>query len=152
MTTTLDAWLPASIARRPKGMTWDDWSPWRKYMTTDEARTYQFVYDVELRVDIAPATETDEKIRNMWERNNARRIDAVGLRGDDVTIFEARRIVGPSALGQIRTYAGLWPMFFPTRNIERLVIVTDRIPDELRAIARIDKIDVWSAEDLESGG
>ena len=151
MTTSLDLWLPAGHTRRPRGMTWDDWSPWQKFMKTPEASTYVYVYDVELRVAQAPAGEPDPAMIEMWERNNARRIDAVGLRNNKVTLFEARRTVGPSALGQLRTYAGLWLIFFPDHPIDELVIVTDRIPDELRAIARLDKIKVWSAEDIKGG-
>ena len=72
-------------------MVWEDWQPWQAWLRTDEAQRFEYAYDVELHINVAPASETDPAMRRSFERSNARRIDAVGRVDDRYTIFEARR-------------------------------------------------------------
>lgn len=128
-------------------MTWADWQPWRLYLLTDEAAQRTFAYDIELRVDVAPASVTDAVDREMWARLNARRVDAVGKLADGVALYEARRVTGWSAIAQLEGYAQLWPLFFPDAPIRELVLVVEQIPDEIRASATLKDLRVWIAQD-----
>lgn len=143
----LDQWYPATWTRRPPGMVWEDWQPWAAWLLTTEAQAYEYAYDVELPVQTAPASETDPAMRRSFERSNARRIDAVGRIGGEYTIFEARRFTGWSAIAQLEGYKMLWPLFFPTDPTPELVLITERIADDIRASAARVGIRVWvSAE------
>ena len=139
----LDKFYPASWARRPPGMIWEDWQPWQSWLRSPEAQAYEYAYDVELPVHSAPASETDPALRRSFERSNARRIDAVGRIGDRYTIFEARRFTGWSAIAQLQGYALLWPLFHPNLPAPDLVLVTERIADDIRASALRARIRVW---------
>lgn len=139
----LDTWYPASWARRPPGMVWEDWQPWGAWLLTPEAQKYEYAYDVEMAVHTAPAGETDPAMRRSYERSNARRIDAVGRRNGQYIIFEARRFTGWSAIAQLQGYLMLWPLFFPNDPTPELVLVTERIADDIRASALRAGIRVW---------
>ena len=143
----LDKFYPASWARRPPGMIWEDWQPWQAWLRTPEASTFEYAYDVELHVNAAPADMKDPAMRRSFERSNARRIDAVGRVGDRYTIFEARRFTGWSAIAQLQGYALLWPLFNPTLAAPNLVLVTERIADDIRASALRADIRVWVASE-----
>ena len=136
-------WYSATWARRPPGMVWEDWQPWAAWLKTPEAERYQYAYDVELPVNVAPAGEADPAMRRSFERSNARRIDAVGKIGTEHTIFEARRFTGWSAIAQLQGYLMLWPLFFPNDPTPELILVTEKIADDLRASAARAKITVW---------
>ena len=142
----LNVWYPNTWARRPPGMTWADWQPWQRYLLTPEAGERSFAYDIELRVDVAPPGMTDQGDRNLFARLNARRVDAVAKLGDagnQLALYEARRIAGWSAIAQLEGYAQLWPMFFPDTAVIELVLVVEQIPDEIRASAAIKGLRVW---------
>ncbi len=136
-------WYAASWARRPPGMVWEDWQPWQAWLQTPEAQAYEYAYDVELPVQAAPVGETDPAMRRSFERSNARRIDAVGRRGGEYSIFEARRFTGWSAVAQLEGYKLLWPLFFSDVPVVELVLVTERIPDDIRATALRAGVRVW---------
>ena len=143
----LDKFYPASWARRPPGMVWEDWQPWQAWLRTPEANTYEYAYDVELHVNTAPAEIKDPAMRRSFERSNARRIDAVGRIGNEYTIFEARRFTGWSAIAQLEGYSLLWPLFHPDIDKPKLVLVTERISDDIRASAARVGVRVWLASE-----
>ena len=140
-------WYNAGWSRRPPGMVWEDWQPWSRWLLTPEAQKNVYAYDVEMAVRTAPASELDPAMRRSFERSNARRIDAVGRRDGQYVIFEARRFTGWSAIAQLQGYLMLWPLFFPDDPTPELILVTERIADDLRASAARAGIRVWvSAE------
>lgn len=124
-------------------MVWEDWQPWGAWLKSTEAQRYLYAYDVELHVDQPPAGETDPAMIRSFQRSNARRIDAVGKANNQYTLFEARRYAGWSALAQLIGYKQLWPLFYPLLAVHELVLVTERIPDEIRASATLQGIRVW---------
>ena len=143
-------WYAATWARRPPGMVWEDWQPWAAWLKTPEAQRYEYAYDVELPVNVAPESETDPAMRRSFERSNARRIDAVGKIGSEYTIFEARRFTGWSAIAQLQGYAQLWPLFNTSDPVVDLVLITERIPDDIRALALRAGVRVWVSTELTS--
>lgn len=124
-------------------MVWEDWQPWQQWLKTDEAQTYEYAYDIELPVKSAPTDVRDPAMVRSYERSNARRIDAVGRRGDVYTIFEARRFTGWSAIAQLQAYQQLWPLFFHEIATPDLVLVTERIADDIRVSAARARVRVW---------
>lgn len=137
------SWYPAAWSRRPPGMVWEDWQPWAAWLKSPEAQAYEYAYDVELPVLAAPASETDPAMRRSFERSNARRIDAVGRIGAEYTIFEARRFTGWSAIAQLQGYKQLWPLFHSGDPVVELVLVTEKIPDDIHALAARAGVRVW---------
>jgi hypothetical protein len=55
--------------------------------------------------------------------SSRKRIDVIGVAGDDVTLIEAKARVEPSALGQILTYRKLWMEDTQAARAPRLIII-----------------------------
>ena len=143
----LENWYKADWSRRPPGMVWEDWQPWSAWLKSPQAQTYLYAYDVELHVDAAPPGETDASMIKMWQRVNARRIDAVGKANGELIIFEARRNAGWSAIAQLIGYKQLWPLFYPDLQVTGIMLVVETIPDEIRASAEMQGIPVWVSKE-----
>lgn len=124
-------------------MVWEDWQPWAAWLRSPEAQRFEYAYDVELPVLGAPESETDPAMRRSFERSNARRIDAVGRIAGMYTIFEARRFTGWSAIAQLQGYKQLWPLFHSGDPVAELVLITERIPDDIHALAARSGVRVW---------
>lgn len=136
-------WYTADYTRRPPGMSWDDYQAWHPWITGPGRAWPQYAYDVELYTQDIPPDTADQDMIRMWARNTARRIDAVGWRNGRHTIFEARRRAGWSAIAQLEGYAVLWRLQFPHEPLEGLVLVSEEIPDDVRAVARTRGIKTW---------
>lgn len=142
---TLGAWRGADWTRRPEGMLWDDWQPWQAWLRTEPGRNQVYAYNVRLSAGTAPANITDPGDRRLWEQLTDKRIDAVGRADDRFTIYEARRITGWSAIGQLIGYCELWRLNFPTLTLQPCMLVTERIDDAIRAIALRQGLHVYVA-------
>lgn len=138
-------WYAATFTRKPEGMVWDDWQPWRAYLATPEAPQYVYAYNVRLAAGDPPASIANAEDRRLWQQLTDKRIDAVGRRDGAYTIFEARRRSGWSAIGQLLGYAQLWRLNHPDLPLDDLVLVTEQIDDAIRATAAVQRIRVWLA-------
>jgi hypothetical protein len=128
-------------------MTWEDWLPWSRWLAGPGAHWGAYAYDVELYTQGIPEQAMTPELARMWARNTARRIDAVGFRAGHYDIFEARRIASWSAIAQLQGYATLWPLQWPDLELGRLYLVSERIPDDVRALAARAGIWTWTPED-----
>lgn len=131
----LGPWRAADWTRRPEGMLFDDWRPWQAWLKTEPARRQVYAYNVRLSAGEPPAHIAGDDDRRLWQQLTDKRIDAVGREIDRYTIYEARRITGWSAIGQLIGYCTLWRFNFPTLALEPCILVTERIDDAIRAIA-----------------
>lgn len=141
----LGPWRAADWTRRPEGMVYDDWQPWQAWLKTDNGRRACYAYNVRLSSGAAPASITDPADRHHWEQLTDKRIDAVGRDAERFTIYEARRVTGWSAIGQLVGYCELWRLNFPEIRLEPCVLVTERIDDAIRAVALRQGLRVYVA-------
>lgn len=123
----------------------DDWQPWQQWLKTEPARRQVYAYNVRLSAGEPPAHIAGDDDRRLWQQLTDKRIDAVGRTLDRFTIYEARRITGWSAIGQLIGYETLWRFNFPTLALEPSVIITERIDDAIRAVALRQGLRVWVA-------
>jgi len=138
-------WHPPIVARKPEGMVFDDWQPWQAYLATPEAQRRLYAYNVRLSGGAAPEILTNPADAEYWQQLTDKRIDAVGRALDRFTIYEARRITGWSAIGQLVGYCQLWKLNFPELELEACVLVTERIDDAIRSVAVRQGLRVWVA-------
>jgi hypothetical protein len=124
-------------------MPWDDWVVWNAWLQRPEAQRWLYAYDVELYTQgLPPGTHTVELIR-MWLRATARRIDVVAWDGKCHHLIETRRRAGWSAIGQLQAYSRLWDFSFPGEPKCSLILMSEDIPDDIRAVARLEGIKTW---------
>ena len=99
---------------------------WERFL--DEfGRDYKgFEYDVKVGTGSIPEPETPENYARMEEILSKYRIDAVGIKPNQLEIIEVKPDASTTAIGQVTTYLNLYKRdFAPTIPI-RGVIVTDR--------------------------
>ena len=104
-------------------MPWGDWQIWQRYLVSPHALFDAYAYDVMIEVVSPPASEIDPRIRKMWVENNAKRMDAVGRRGDVLTILEVRDVASWQTLGQVLGYQVLAELHYPGERWSRPMIV-----------------------------
>jgi len=143
----LGPWHPADYARRPQGMVYEDWQPWQAWLKTEPARRSLYAYNVRLSAGDAPASIIGADDRRLWQQLTDKRIDAVGRDAERFTIYEARRITGWSAIGQLLGYCQLWRLNFPELELEPCMIVTERIDDAIRSVALRQGLRVYVASE-----
>lgn len=131
----LGPWRGADFTRRPEGMLYDDWQPWQAWLKTPDAQTQLYAYNVRLSSGAAPSSIANPDDARLWQQLTDKRIDAVGRAADRFTIYEARRITGWSAIGQLLGYCQLWRLNFPELELADCMLVTERIDDAIRSVA-----------------
>ncbi|MGH8725791.1 MAG: hypothetical protein ACREU1_13105 [Burkholderiales bacterium] len=141
----LGPWRAPDFARRPEGMVFDDWQPWQAWLKTLPAQRQLYAYNVRLSAGSPPAQILNPDDARLWQQLTDKRIDALGREAERFTIYEARRISGWSAIGQLLGYCELWPLNYPTLPLEACVLVTERIDDAIRAVALRQGLRVWVA-------
>jgi len=139
----LGTWLPSTITRQPPGMTYEDWQAWYPWLQGPGARWESYTYDVTLMTKGIEDLALDPRLLEMWARNTAKRIDAVGAGPAGLDIFEARRLAGWSAIGQLLGYRDLWLINFPTLPLGDLWLISERIDDATRMLAQRQGIRTW---------
>jgi len=141
--TPLGPWYGPTWARRPPGMPWDDWQAWEPWMRAHGATWPEWAYNVRLSVGDPETPIADPEEAKLWAELSAKRIDAVGRHLDRYSIFEARRVAGWSAVGQLLGYRDLWRLNFPTLELAELWLVTEKCDPSVRALAARQAIRTW---------
>ena len=119
-----DTWYPPSWRGRPASMPWSDWQIWQRWIVSELALYERYAYDVLLDVAPVPSTVIDPAMRRMWRENTAKRIDAVGRRGDASTIIEVRELATWQTIGQVLGYQTLAELQYSEELWTRPLIVT----------------------------
>jgi hypothetical protein len=104
-------------------MPWGDWQIWQRYLISPHALYERYAYDVMIELVSPPAHVVDPGMRKMWIENNAKRMDAVGRRGEVLTILEVRDVASWQTLGQVLGYQTLAELHYPAEQWTRPVIV-----------------------------
>lgn len=140
-------WYPPSWARQPPGMPWDDWAAWQPFMQGPGAAWPEYAYNVRLAVGDPDEPPANVAALEMWRELTAKRIDALGRRGNRYTIFEARRISGWSAIAQLLGYRTLWQLNYPDLDLDTPWLITTAADTALRLLAAQNGIKIWTVGD-----
>jgi len=81
---------------------------------------------------LTPEQERDP-LQKMWRRNTAKRADAIAELENEVWIIEVADYPGLRAVGQLEVYQTLWIEDPKIMKPERLVLVCERIDEDLGA-------------------
>lgn len=104
---------------------------WGRFLLGHGGEWVRFEYDLHVGEGIPVSPEWPENIKAMAYAVTAKRIDAVGFRPGEVTIFEVKPDAGLAAIGQLISYRELYVRQFAPPERIGLAVVTDNItPDE----------------------
>lgn len=92
--------------------------------------------DPEFDTTVTPDTGGDE-----WKLYQ-KKIDVVGLKGEDITIIELKPKAGASAVGQIKMYRRLYIKDYSPAKAPDMVIITDEISPDTREFARDEGVKI----------
>lgn len=130
-------WYAPEWSRRPPGMTWEDWQPWQVFAAAQGKLWTHWAYNVRLYKGDPEPPIADPELDRQWRESTAMRIDAVGFRAGKYTIFEARRVSGWSAVGQLMGYQALWQLHYPDLDLEAMYLVTEKADAAMHATAAL---------------
>lgn len=110
---------------RPPHMSSQDLPLWERFQDQFGKEFTGFYFDVLVGTPSDVPAGTDEKMRNMWNRLTAKRIDAVGVKPDSYWLIEFRPHAAAGALGTMITYMTAWRKDPPDDKPIQPVIVSD---------------------------
>jgi len=140
-------WYPPTWARRPPGMTWEDWQAWEPWMRRHGHEWPEWAYNVRLSIGDPEIALPDAESERIWREITAKRIDAIGRRDGKHSIFEARRIAGWSAVGQLLGYRELWYLDQPDLELDELWLISESMDPSVRALAYRQGIRTWCCDE-----
>jgi hypothetical protein len=106
----------------------------RAWLKLHESEYDRFDYNVRLGSGFDPGPTYPQNIRDMAVANTQKRVDAVGYKGEQVTLIEVKDRAGFSAVGQLVGYLHLYKATNPTKNTPRQLMVANRIADDLMPV------------------
>ncbi len=81
---------------------------WKNWLYANSTRFDAYSYNVRLGSGVDPGPSYPDSSRRMWIANSMKRVDAVAVKGDHVTIIEVEENPGLGAFGQLDGYITLW--------------------------------------------
>jgi hypothetical protein len=121
-------------------MPWTDWQVWQRFLTSPAALFDRYAYDVLLAVGPPPAGVADPAMLKMWRENTSKRIDAVGKKGDVLTIIEVRELATWQTIGQVLGYQTLAELEFTDEHWSRPLILTGAVAPGVEPAIRAQHI------------
>jgi len=77
--------------------------------------------------------QQEDPFQRMWRGNTAKRIDCIAEMEDEVWIIEVATYPGLRAIGQLNVYQTLWIEDTVIQKPERMMLVSERIDNDLGA-------------------
>ncbi len=106
---------------------------WARFLVRYGAQWDAFEYDVRLGQGRPIDPSWPDYIQDMARHLSKKRVDAVGYKGGQPTIFEVRPVATRAVVGALQLYEFLWREEHPQGPAPALAAVVDRIdPDTLR--------------------
>lgn len=102
-----------------------------------------FAYDVRVGPGSGAARDADLQTQAVFETLTKLRIDAVGYREGEITVFEVKPYAGISTVGQLVGYRALYIEDFRPGEPVRVAVVTDRFQPAVGEVFRMEGIEVW---------
>lgn len=101
----------------------EDQQLWIRFLEANPTMHKQYDYDVRVGTGRDPGPETDSNVRLDAVMLSQRRIDAVGLNPDAITIVEISLNAGFTQIGELIAYPVLYRQTFkPTLPLRRLLV------------------------------
>jgi hypothetical protein len=81
---------------------------WKNWLYANSTRFDRYEYNVRLGSGVDPGLSYPDSSRRQWIANSMKRVDAIAVKGDRVTIVEVEENPGNQAFGQLLGYQKLW--------------------------------------------
>lgn len=104
---------------------------WYRFLERWGSGFLNLYYDCLLGGPILDAEEKKDPLKWMWRVNLAKRADAIAELEKEVWIIEVASDPGLRILGQLQTYRILWLRDPKITKIERMILVCERIDQDL---------------------
>ena len=120
--STAPGFLESLRAKYP-AMQPDERLVWRKWLEIHQGEYDRFDYNVHIGIeqDVGPTFPDFARTAGILLRQ--KRLDALGYKGAQPTIFEVKRRAGPENIGQLLVYLHWFPVTFPTAPAPALRLV-----------------------------
>ena len=143
MPTTLNKAFSIDWRGQPPHMLQSDVPVWYKFLGRYGHLFKKLYYDCLLGgIHLSPGEEEDIYLR-MWRQNTAKRADAIAELEDAVWIIEVADYPGLRAIGQLQVYRSAWLRDPVIPKPERLILVSERIDEDLLDATAMHGIDVY---------
>jgi len=118
----------------------------RSWLRLHENEYDRFDYNVRLGTGFDPGPSVSESIRRMAIVNSQKRVDAVSYKDGAVTLIEVKDRAGFSAVGQLVGYLHMWQAANPGTPRPRLLLVANRLQDDIPLVAAGAGIEIQLVE------
>ena len=107
----------------------------RAWLRLHESEYDRFDFNVRIGTGFDPGPSVSESIRQMAIQNSQKRIDAVAYKDTSVTLIEVKDRAGFSAVGQLVGYLHMWQAAHPSEGPPHLLLVANRLQDDIPLVA-----------------
>lgn len=118
---------------KPPAMLETDHPVWYRFLDRYGQYFIALYYDCLLGGPFLTPEQAADPFQKMWRRNTAKRADAIAELENEVWIIEVADYPGLRAIGQLEVYQTLWIEDPQIMKPERLVLVSERIDEDLAA-------------------
>jgi len=109
---------------------------WRNWLKLHESEYDRFDYNCRIGAGHDPGPGWPDNIRQMAIANTQLRIDACAYQAEVATLIEVKDRAGASAVGQLLTYEAVWLQDFPQGPPPSLILVTNRLQNNIMPLVR----------------
>lgn len=117
----------------PPHMLAPDVPVWFRFLDRYGSLIRSLFYDCLLGGPFLTPEQAKDPFQRMWRFNTSKRADAIADLGSEVAIIEVAAYPGLRAVGQLQVYQTLWIEDPKINKPERLVLVAERIDNDLGA-------------------
>jgi hypothetical protein len=112
-----------------------DLDVWRRFRLLRPSMFDSFVFQVEVGSGQPLPASASDADRKAWEKLTSKRIDAVGINKDGITVIEVKPRGGASALGQALVYRDLYIQKIKPAQPVAALVVCNYIDEDVRLSA-----------------
>lgn len=149
MPTTLGRPFSIDWKGRPPHMLREDVPVWYRFLSTYGHKFKKLYYDCLLGGIFLSETDMHDIFLRAWRVNTAKRADAIAELEDQIWIIEVADYPGLRAIGQLQVYRSAWLRDPVIKKPERLVLVSERIDEDLLDACAMHGIDVYLMPPVE---
>ena len=133
MPTTLGQRYEIDWRGNPPHMLAPDVPVWWRFLEKYGSYFLNLYYDSLLGGPFLSAEEEKDPLQKMWRYNTSKRADAIAELSTETWLIEVASYPGLRAVGQLQVYQTLWIEDPKILKPERLVLVAERIDNDLGA-------------------
>lgn len=109
----------------------EDYPIWEKYISQHEHEFERLYYNVRVGGQVIDDPNISPEMLKMWYSVNAKRIDVLAEKEDEVWIIEVTSRPGLRAVGQLATYLVLWLEDMKPAKPAKTVLVCERLDPDI---------------------